>query len=71
MIGVAIAKRPGMRIVIGVNKTIGHAAKPQVEANAESEGYRFRARRMVEAADKPCDQGPEVNQREKNAETEM
>ena len=71
MIGVAIAKRPGMRIVIGVNKTIGHAAKQQAEPNAESEGYRFRARRMVEAADKPCDQGPEVNQREKNAETEM
>ena len=71
MIEAAIAKRLRMPAVIGVNKTIGHAAKQQVEPNAKIEGYRFRARRMVEAADKPCDQGPEVNQREKNAETEM
>ena len=27
--------------------------------------------RMVVAIEKPCDQGPKVNQREKNAETEI
>ena len=73
MIEAAIAKRLRMPAVIGVNKTVGYTSEQQVEAhaddrkkaNAESEGYRFRVCGMVEAAAKPCDHGPEVNQREK------
>ena len=71
MAGAAIRKSSGMPVVVDVNETIGHAAEQHVEANAESEGYHLRHRRMVVAAEKLCDHGPKINQRERYAKTEI
>ena len=79
MIGAAIAKRLRMPAEIGVNKAVGHATEQQVEANAddrkkanaESEGISFPSLPNGRGRWQAMRSGPRINQREKNAETEI